>query len=89
MLHGCDRVRNTQHRAHLVHPVTGCVHDHFAGNVTLLSMDDEFAVSFTGNVFYRVEAVYLSTCLTGIACQRESQLCGIDVAIQRIPPGTQ
>ena len=80
---------NAEHITDFIDAIA-CGVDHFlAGDVTVFSMHDEFAIGFAGDIFHRIESINLGTRLARLAGQCEGNSGRVDIAIQRIPPGTE
>ena len=88
MLHRHHRVGDADHRADLVDPVARRVDDLFAGDITVLGVDDPLAVRLAVNRFDRIKAVDLRARPTRATRQRLGETARVDVAVDRVPQGT-
>ena len=77
------------HRADFVAPVAARIDDMLSGDVALVGVNDPFASRACGQTGDRCVAVDFSPRPARPPGQRLAQLGRIDIAVQRIPQGTE
>lgn len=78
---------DAEHVADFVDAVAGCVDHFFAANVAFQRVHDKFAVGLARNAVDRIETINIGTGFACLARHGKGDARGIDVAIERIPPG--
>ena len=72
---------NAQHVAYFIYTVASGIDHFFAGNVAFEGMHNELAISFTGNVFYRIKTIHLSPRFSGFTHHGKGNTGWVDVTI--------
>ena len=89
MLHRGDGMLHAHHRTDLVAAVAAGIDDLVRADVALRRVHDPAVVRLLREARHGRMAMHLGAGLAGTAGERLAQLCGVDVAVERIPQRTQ
>ena len=76
---------HTHHRADLIHAIAASIHHNIAVNIAMFGVYCPCVIAMLRQGCYRRVAIHLGPGFAGASGQGLTQLCRINVAVQRIP----